>query len=244
MRPVGNKWHVWTSLVWARPLPAVLWPCLLSTFISSLIPKASLSLSLSLLHHQCPLICCTRSISFPLFPLLSRLTCLTQREGVLTVSLTMVLVFVPPSSSCSLLTQCVLLAFTELAPFADDEGMKEIKGRGMERHEAEGRRGALWVTFWKRCGKRLYGWRLKLMNQLKQLRHSFFFCISTWKTKGKHVVSMGGPVMCSFHPLIICWRLRSTFKGCSSTHPNSIYPPWRRIWSYAVKMPPNLNSLL
>lgn len=56
--------QIWTNLSSARPLPAVRWPCLPSTFIFSLILKASLSLPPS---QPVPLINSTHSISFPSF---------------------------------------------------------------------------------------------------------------------------------------------------------------------------------
>lgn len=126
--------QIWTNLSSARPLAAVRWPCLPSTFIFSLILKASLSLPPS---QPVPLINSTHSISFSLFPFLSCLTCLSYCEGVSTMSLTMVPVFVSPSSSCSPLTQCVLLAWClQNLPRSEmmAEGMKKIiKKRGMER---------------------------------------------------------------------------------------------------------------
>lgn len=86
----------------------------------------------------------------------------------------MVPVFVPPSSSSSPLTQCVLLAFTELAPSRDDEGMKKIKREGwrdMTLRTGEEHLGYFVETHWK---SRLYSWRLTLINQLKQLLLHFF----------------------------------------------------------------------
>lgn len=138
-RYLADGTNIRTSLNWARPLPAVLWPFLPSNFISYLIPKASLSLSTPSAF--------TTSTPYPLHPLYCclspfRLTC----KGVLTASITTVPVLESPSSSGPPLTQRVLLAFTELT---DDEGMKRIKNRDLKLRTWEEHLVYFMETQWK-----------------------------------------------------------------------------------------------